>query len=413
MNKKFFLALTLMLNAAGLFAQQNFKYRAALPKTDSDGFYQISLLPPLVARAQNNLADLRIVDGAGKFVPYIFGNRLPVKNEASFAAFPEVKLSPQPDTATVFIADNQAHQTISELYLKLRNADVKRSVSLSGSDDLKHWYAIKENIGLTGAGSNTSGTYEQQLNFPSSTYRYFKIQISHQNKQPVAILQAGIYRQQQTVASVYEQLPAPMLSQLDSAGSSYVTLRFAEAYQVNKLHLNLLGIKYYRRPVNIYQVINGVHGLIAETEINSSRLPELYFSAKSQMLELQIVNGDNPALEVKGIVAYQSEQSLISYLKKGQSYYVLAGNEKATSPQYDLQFFTDSLQRSIKSIKPGAVTANPQYQNQSVPVAERTSPWLIWLAIAAVVAVLGLLTFKMMKEVNQRKEEEKGREEEV
>lgn len=407
MNRQLFLTLTLLLSVFSVFAQQTFKYQAKLPKVETDGFYRVDLSPELIAGAQANLGDIRILNQKKQFSPYIFGNQLVFKDQRSFIAFPKLKALAEVDTVTTFIVENAAHLTINQLSLQLRNASVKRNVNLSGSDDLKKWYAIKENISLEEAVSDEpgNGTYQQQLNFPSSSYRYLRIQINNENKEPVAILQAGIYRQQ-SIPPVYVQLKKPLIQQRDSAQVSYITVRFNAPYQLNKLHLEIAGQKYYKRNVRVYAVQQKEKSLVADTLISTSAIPNLYFSAKTNHLELEIVNGDNPPLVLHKVNGYQLSQSLISYLEKDQDYTILFGDGKANAPDYDLKFFGDSLQQELKPLNYQSVSANPLYQKpqekSKIAKGDGIPGWVIWAAIVIVAALLGFLTFKMTQEVSKR-----------
>ena len=413
-NKEFFLTIILLLSVSCLFAQQTFRYEAELPKVEADGFYRIDLKPELIAKCQANLGDIRILDQKKHFSPYIFGNQLVFKDQKSFIAFPKLKALAEVDTVTTFIAENKEHLTINQLSLQLRNTSVKRTVNLSGSDDLNKWYAIKENISLEEAVSDEvdNGTYQQQLNFPSSSYRYLRIQINNENKGSVAILQAGIYRQQ-TIPPVYVRLAAAVIKQKDSAGTSYIKVLFNDNYQLNKLHLDIAGQKYYKRNIRVYDIGGKDRSLVIDTVISSSAMPYLYFSVKTKRIELEIHNGDNPPLVLNKVSAYQLNQSLISYLEKGQAYQLLFGDGKATSPDYDLKFFGDSLQQELKQLDHQAISPNPVYKQVAVKTkvtkADGIPGWLIWAAIAIVAALLGFLTFRMIQEVGKRTEEGKGK----
>ncbi|KIO77938.1 hypothetical protein TH53_06490 [Pedobacter lusitanus] len=412
-NKKAFLTVILVLSLSCLFAQQTFRYQAALPKVDADGFYRIDLKPELIAKSAVNLNDIRILNQKKQFSPYIFGNQLVFKDLQSFIAFPKLKIDAAEDTVTTFIAENTARLIINQLSLQLRNTSVKRVVNLSGSDDLNKWYAVKENILLEAAGSgNTNNeTYQQQLNFPSSSYRYFKIKINNENKEPVAILQAGIYKQQFTPA-VYVKLQDAVIKQKDSAQVSRIVIRLNDNYQVNKLHPIIAGQKFYKRNIRVYAITCQGKTLITDTVISSSAKPELYFSSKTRYLELEILNGDNPPLVFDGVIAYQLNQSLISYLEKGQDYVLLFGDKDAITPDYDLKFFGDSLRRDLKQLDHGAISQNPLYKQTVTKkrVKEELIPgWLIWVAIAIVAALLGFLTFRMTQEVGKREDKENPR----
>lgn len=403
------LALFFIVSGLQLAAQQTFRYGAALQKVDSDGFYRISLSPEIVAKSKAGLADLRIMDDRQRFMPFMFGNQLILKDQASFILFPQLQHTTSADSVTTFIAENSLHLTVNHLYLKLRNTAVERIVNLSGSDDLEHWYAIKENISLADAdaGLHDKGTYMQLLNFPSSTYQYLKIQVVNKNKEPVAILQAGIY-QQQAVQPVYLKIKDGTIRQKDTAAMSLVSLQLNENYQVNKLHLTIEGQKYYKRSVRIYELAGNIRQLVSDTLINSSAPADLYLSVKTNKIILEIINGDNPPLVISKIEAYQLDQSLISYFEKGKAYSLLFGDERATIPDYDLKFFGDSVQHQLISIQHAAVQKNALYQVKKEHRKEKSSKWNEWLlggAVVVAIALLALLTFKMVTEVNKRNEQ--------
>jgi hypothetical protein len=400
------LTLVVVAQAAGLSAQQTFKYRAEIGKIDKSAFYRIVLLPEVRAKSNAEMADIRILSHGGKVVPYIFGSQLPVKMQQSFITFPRVNTANQPDTATTFVAENRNRLNINQLNLKLRNTSVDRMVTLAGSDDLANWFAIKENILLSKAAGEggSNGVYEQLLNFPASNYRYFKVQVNNNRKNPVAILQAGIYKTQ-SVTALYIALPGVKYSQKDSGKVSRVYITFDKPYPVNRLKLTVSGTKYYKRTVRIYAQNGKKRQLLSDTSIISTWNDFLYLSAKTRNLILEIPNDDNAPLSISAIEAYQLDQSLVAYLNKGESYHVLFGDTAATTPVYDLQFFADSLQRDLSMVQTGDITANPAYQHKAVINKPQIPTWLIWVAIIGVIALLTFLTFKMTREVAARKSE--------
>jgi hypothetical protein len=407
LNKVLLTLLILLANSTCLLAQQTFKHKADIGKVDTSAFYRISLPLVVLAKSNADLTDIRILNQSGKFVPYIFGNQLPVKEQQSFMVFPQISIAKQPDTITTFVAENKDRLTINQLNLKLRNTSVDRIVNLAGSDDLTNWYAIKENILLSKAGEegSTGGIYEQLLNFPASTYRYFKIQVNNNRKDPVAILQAGVY-QMQMVKPVYTELTGIKFIQKDSAKVSRIVITFNEAYPVNKLRLTVAGAKYYKRAISIYSIDGKKRSLLGNTEISSVGNNELFVSAKTKKIMLEIANEDNPPLNISAIIAYQLDQTLIAYLDKNDSYQLLFGDTVAKTQVYDLQFFADSLQRNLPVIKVGDAGNNPLFQHKMVAARQHIPTWLIWIAIIAVVSLLTFLTLKMTKEVGERKKQE-------
>ncbi|MDN3550430.1 DUF3999 family protein [Mucilaginibacter aquaedulcis] len=387
----------LMLSAS---AQRNFKYQATLPKVDSTGFYRISLQPALVAKARPDLADIRIIDAKGNFIPYITAGSLPQKDQKSFVVFTPVDARLATDTGTTFTVENKTGLALDRLWIRLQNTAVQRKVSLSGSDDLKQWFAIQEDIPLQEAVQNSEGTYMQSLSFPASNYRYLKLQVNDKNKTPIKFLQAGIYTEYAAKLSYVPVKPVE-LSRTDSNKTTYLTLKLNDNYQINKLHINITAPKYFKREVSVYQIIGKEKQLLTDAELNSAKATDLLIAAKTSQLLLLINNGDNLPLNIKSVEAYQSDESVISYLDGKQSYRLLVGDQTVQAPEYDLQFFADSIHNNLVQISHGAVSKNTEYATQKVK-AGRDYTVFIWIAIIVAAALLLFLTLKMTKEVNKK-----------
>jgi hypothetical protein len=403
LKRKCLFAIAMFCCSLPVFAQQTYRFKARVPKVPADGFYQIVLQPELVAKCQPDLADLRILSAKGKFNPYIQGSAAVDRSAQNYLALPQVGTFAKTDTTTVVVVQNKGHLSISQLWLQLRNAAVQRTVNISGSDDLKSWYAIKEDVPLQeSAGEARNGSYEQSLTFPPSTYSYFKIEINNKRKEQLAILSAGVYVDQK-VSTKYVTLSGASFRQKDSAGVSYLIVNFKHPYLLNKLSLNIGGVKYYKRPVTIYAGKNHDQALSSVT-LASSTAADLYFSAKTNKVTLEIYNGDNPPLTITSVTAYQQEQSVISYLETGEDYSFLFGDAKVQEPNYDLAFFTDSL-KSFRQINHMEVIPNPLYKTKHKAESKIPS-WLIWIAIAAVLSILTALAIKMTKELNKQKDTE-------
>lgn len=103
-NKFVFLISTVcILTGIAARAQNTFKYKADLPKIDSNGVYKIKLAPGLVAKSNESLNDIRLLDKNGKFTAYALSKNVFTGHSGNFIEFPEVKSAVSTDTATVYI----------------------------------------------------------------------------------------------------------------------------------------------------------------------------------------------------------------------------------------------------------------------------------------------------------------------
>nr|WP_294942899.1 hypothetical protein [uncultured Mucilaginibacter sp.] len=408
LRNKLLLMLALMGVSSVAFAQKA-KYMAQLPKAHRDDMYIIKLPPAITAKANSDLSDIRIADTAGRAIPYMFGDKIP--NNASkpnFVNFKQLAGGAGADTVTTFTVETPSGYTgISQFALVLRNTAVGRKADLSGSDDLKNWYAIKEGIVLQKTGDNdgAKGSFEQLITFPSSNYRYFRLKVDNGPHDPVAILAAGIYRAPMEEKPDYWQLENIKFTQKDSGKTSRIFINFDDNHRVDDLVLLFTGTRYYKRSIRIYEIKGRQRNLLMSGYVGSSDDPNMFFSAKTKKLEAEIDNEDNPPLVVSSVKAWQLHQSVIAYLNTSKEYRLLFGDSTATTPNYDLHFFADSVRGDgfISVLEPEEVKNNPKYSSGTLQTATKSFPtWALWAVIVAVLTALAAMTFKMTKEVGKR-----------
>ncbi|WP_426667039.1 hypothetical protein ACPPVU_13515 [Mucilaginibacter sp. McL0603] len=391
------LLVTVSSAATSVWAQSTYKFKADLQKIDSSGVYKINLKPDQIAKCNEKLSDIRLLDGNRKFKAYVLSKNLFIDNTDQFIEFPEVNLNDNADS--IYIAENKNGISTNNLSLKLKNTDVERSVNLSGSQDLKKWYAIKEDIPLEKAGTGNESEYQQTLYFPTSNYQYLKIQVNGKNKTPVKIMRAGVYLSQLS-REEFAFLPPAKFNVKDTNKVSHVYIHFDEPYTINQLRLIVSAPNYYERHISIYDVQNKNANLVRDATI-SFRGKVIYLSAKTKQLRIDISNGDDVPLTVQRIDAFQQNQYLISYLEAGHSYSILSGDSSANEPVYDLSFLKSKPYNRVPVINHLTVYKNPAYVIQR-SVVKKNLTSLLWVAIVAVLILLSFLTWKMVKEINAR-----------
>jgi hypothetical protein len=420
MNKRIILFFCFCFSVA--VQAQSYTWQAKLDSVIADGFYKIQLTPAITSKTQPSFSDLRIYDAQNKEMPYI----LQVEKPAAYAElFKEYKISnlEKEKKLTRLILENPEKKKIDNIQLVIKNADVTKSLRLSGSDDKMHWYIIKDNYVISDVYSNQTTSTVKIFDFPLSDYKYFKIEISDSASPALNILKAG-YFDSYTEDAKYTEVPEPKLSQTDSIAikETYVKITFDEPYWVDKLYINVEGPHYYYRgcfigTMHITTLKNGkieksfhpltdgftlssngnntIHWPIHPQHNLTDKLPDLY---------LQIINQDNPPLKVTEIKAYQITHNVIAYLQKGKPYKFVFGNDKATEPSYDLANFKDSIS-SVKTLSIGNIgliaqsaskeetkTANSFFANKTV----------MWSALLVVLLILGAMSLKMIKEIGKK-----------
>jgi len=385
-------------------AQKTFKYAAKVGPVDTPEFYSIALQPGLVAKSKADLSDLRLMDDSGHFVPYVLAQGQPpwVDNSAPYIPFPAVAAKSATDSGTTYVVKNTAPAPVNNLFIKLKNAAVERTLNLFGSDDLNHWYVIEENIAIQPAVSANGSDYDQQLSFPPSNYHYLKLMVNDKHRAPIRFLAAGTY-QQRSLPVKYSEIAGAKFVKKDSGKSTFITVSLVGNYWVDMISLNIKAPKFYSRNVSIYDISGRQRELLSTDALRSDIKGVLPVEVKTSKLLLEIDNEDNPPLSVAQVSLFQTERSALAYLEAGKAYQLLTGDTAASAPNYDLKFFTDSARNRALKITHAAVLNNALYMAPvQVPKPGNERTILIWGSILTALLLLTLLTWKMAGEVKKR-----------
>jgi hypothetical protein len=378
---------------------QTFEWKANLGKVDSAGFYQIPIQPATTALIKSDLSDLRLIDERGKNVPFIVQQKS-VAQAAAFVPFPIVGNRTDSNNTTLEVDVNASAGT-DYLHLVITNTAVERAASISGSNDRKQWFIIKENLRLINT-DDAIGTdrFVQSINYPFNRYRYLKLVIANSKSDPLNILQAGVYRASSgSNRETYLGNPATTFTQNDSNQTTVVHIVNAASYVADRISWRIEGPKFYKRDARIFVQGRDRKGrqFLSSFQVVSGQQQAVSLpSVKSKEYWIEVDNGDNPPLTFSNITTAQLQRSLIAYLDGGTGYYLLAGNPAAAAPRFDLAGFRDSIPAVVPALNYGPLVDT----SSSVTAATNDKKWL-WPAIIVMVAALGWLTFRLIGDVKR------------
>lgn len=399
--KKNSLLLIALLSAFHLLNAQGFRVKAPVAKVQASGFYKIMINPDLSAHARADLSDIRIVNQQNTQIPYIVQNRPTITN----AVFTKLNiLSNTTDKKnTVLQLENKASGT-DLLYLVMANTAVERYASISGSNDKLHWYIIDDYILLRNSDDQQSGRYIQTIQFPFSKYPYLKLEIHNEHTDPLNIIEAGTFNQTGETPLTYQRNPGTRYYQIDSSdGHSYIFINNKETYITERISLQMNGPKFFSRPASLFALSdkNMERQELAGTILSSTQSSITLNESKDQQLLLLIQNGDNPPLKITGLYTEQANRYLVSYLEANEQYSILAGNNNAARPEYDLSQFKDSIPKEIPVV--GYGTPVPVASTPSIKPTDRLNKWL-WPMIITGILFLSFLTYKLVSDMKQSEE---------
>ena len=389
---------------------ESYKFYSRLDSVQASGFYKVALTPELNAHLKTDYSDIRIINSSNKWIPHMLRN--PAGESSDTQLWIDFKFTKTENTRLNTTLEIENKRTlISNINLVIRNTAAERFCTLSGSDDRVNWFIINDSILLNPVPAETRSENTFQINFPSSSYKFFKLIIHNNNKDPFDIKRVVQITSAAAMLHAENKLiknPAPRIEQKDSGKISYIKITQQQPYQFDNISLQLSGVKYYSRKVNLYipysdnnSFSNPGQLLKSFTASNNSTLSFNVPLTKCLVFYLLINNEDNLPITVQVVKTAISNRYITAYLEAGNNYKLIMDNEAAIMPDYDLLKLNSKIPDSIASLQVGKITAFTE--NQPAPTAAKNNKWILWLAIATALAILLFFTYKMLAEVDKRK----------
>jgi hypothetical protein len=406
--KKFIFLLFILISTQSF--SQTFKGEANIPAVDKDGFYRIFISPEVSTHLNSTLSNVRIYGSKDKEVPYLLQEEIPTQYTQVFKKYEIVEKKQQKNCCTSLVLRNPESKPINNISLSIKNAEVTKLAVLLGSDDNQNWFALKQHFTLSSIDNQNKTSEIKIVDFPLSNYTYYKLQIEDSTSAPLNILNAGYY-EVNSEQGKYTEVSTFKISKSDSVvqKQSFVTIKFDTTHLIDRLAITMTGAPYFLRQASLS---------IKKERVNRKGKKEAYFewlynfelsSKQSSLIDLSgvqindllltIENRDNPPLDVAAVKAYQLNRYVTAWLKKGESYKLKFGGPGLSMPDYDIEYFKDSIPKQTQVLAVGPVFIFKTESTESKTFF--TSRSIIWVAIVVVVIVLGIMTLRMVNETSK------------
>jgi hypothetical protein len=392
------------------FAQTDgYRYYTNPDTVKKSGFYNILLSPGINAHLKTDYSDVRIIDDKSKWVPHVF--HAPFYERTATAVRSDLKFtiaeSNKINTAVLI----ETLHSVNNINVTIKNTEVSKYCSLSGSNDLQNWYVITDSVLLTPQPAEKNTERILKLNFPESNYRHLKLVIVNRNKDPFDILSVA---ESATVKDDFFtdivagfKNPKTVLQQKDSGNKSIIKISQAENFHYDRIEINCTGPKYYNRRAELYVAITGNDSTLnpgsfisSFTLSNNNNVNIAIPLQRTKVFYLIINNGDNPPLLINSVNTALSTRYITAYLEKDKAYKVIIQNEFATLPDYDITKDYPVANDSVPILGTGNILAMENVKTNTVKSSNKQ--WMIWLAIITALVLLLIFTKTMLKEVNKK-----------
>jgi hypothetical protein len=393
------------------------------------GMADLDLPPAILARATEDLSDLRLADDAtGVEVPYVIepARVTPRRVEISARLYNHAYL---PGKQTSVVAD--FGQTFLKDSVEVRTGGVnyRRRVQIEGGDDGQRWQMVRQGALLFQVAG--SPPFERfVVTMPENNFRCLRVTVFNGPGDPPRLAVTDVR------ARRFETPPAPLdavspaqttTAEQPREKETWVTVDAGAPNQ--RLALARLGVSdpnFWRRVT--------VWGRRAESEVVKVRREDgaeiekrrdvpwsplgadwIYRIEDDQSLDValgdvnfrhlqfRIQNQDDRPLTVADVKLFRRPMHVIFQTQAGASYRLYVGNPRAERPRYDLARFADRLkEQGVAAARCGTLAPNPGYHAEAKEKhwSERYAG-LLWIGLLAALVVLACVVWRQVRSAGQ------------
>ena len=401
-------AAVFALSLSHSVAQQ---WKAELPTVEKAGLHRIVLSPEMVGRSREDLGDVQLVDSAARAIPYVLEVAEEAESVETMRDFDILRNDVVGKQTILEFSSTKALPVVHDISLRIRNAQVRKEVGLSGSDDGFRWFFIKKDIlQLSGGGSETSAL--RMIDLPASDYLFYRLVLNDSLTEPVQVLNVqwlGSAERRPTLTPINDAHWA----QFEDAETQHLELIVPYTATVDQMVITVGDSGDYHRDCrllvrrNSFEYERGKRRSVSRMEqvaafaLTSRTLNTVeILGLREDTFAIVIQNGDDLPLSIKNVRCFQRERSLRAELRLGMHYTLMTGDPKKSAPQYDIVHFKDKLPEPIATISHGPLIALATTPEAGPSIAP--SRWWIWAGLVAVLGIVGFMAVRMLREPQQQ-----------
>lgn len=330
---------------AALPIPSGWEYAQELPIA-APGLVELAIPPAALDRALGGLVDVRVIDGAGREVPYLFRAkpRPPVRTETVAT---EISQSGVED-ATVAVYRTAAAGTIDTITLRTPARDFIKPVTMEASDDRSRWWPLAIRYPVF---RQSDGSERLAIRVAPGRYPYLRITVGDARERPIPL----------TSVTTYQTPPEPAEAEvvtvaLDAVATGGASTRLLLNLPARNLSPRRIALDpddpVFSREVAV-AVRTTVDGEAREQVIARGRIHRVSLAGVSRSEVLSILlpgqplagrtlvvtveNGDSPPLSLRQPVRVTFELLRLRFsARPGERYALAVGNRSAKPPRYDL-----------------------------------------------------------------------------
>jgi hypothetical protein len=381
----------------------------------ASGLIDFVMPPDVFGRSRPDLGDLRLIDSAGKTVPYALRIRAPRDVQEPLAHQRTFNRAVNPDRSLEISIDlGEAPPQHNEIAVQLAGDGYGRPLRLEGSPDGKTWSKLLDHVYVVHLKVGDQLIDQHRFSYSPSRFRYLRVALKPdrvlKNDEP-QIKSVQVYHsirvhgEEMTHGATLQ--PREPVRWNNEYASAWVIDLGEEGVPCERLDIQIEE-RDFVRPFMVERFEPGrsdpqviVAGELRPNDKNRSPTVPIILQQTvfARWLRLTIQDARNPPLTIGNVWYTAAVRQVVFRVPEGTQppLRLYHGNPMATAPRYD---FASTLPARLDPlpdrIELGALERNPQYVPPPKPWTERW-PYLVDAVLAAACALLLAVLFVLAR----------------
>lgn len=366
--------------------------------------------------ARADLSDLRVIADDGSLVPFLVDRGERAASPADVTASVRNR-GWHADGAATAVLDFRERVPKTRLRLALSGDNFRRRVAVEGSDDGEQWTTLVDEAWVFAVPGQEPNRYET-VPLPENDFPLLRIAVhpGEGERNRVQVLGATIPARADSPRHEEVLHPKWTRSEDTKAHESWLTVDLGARRQpFNAVGLEVADERFFRE-VRLEARRDGRAGAARVSWLELGRgavyrlehggrrreCLQIDVSGRERVVRLTVSNGDDRPLAVRGIAFRVPVERVVFEAAAGRAYRLAYGSPTASAPAFDLartvgdagSWATAAAEAVLGPARRRVGAPSP------LPWTERR-PALLWGGLLGVVAVLGLLTWRALRQMGQ------------
>ena len=325
-----------LLTIVQLFSYQYFK---TIKITGKSTYKQFFLTEDIYENSKNNLGDIRIIDKNGKEVPYVIesGKKQEKHSEKIVARAKINEVLTKKDKMEFIVkfnSDSLLKDIIGNRLELIPSKNFYTEYTLLGSNNGTDWEQI-----TSGEIYKTPDKSNLTIEFSEKRYEFYKI-VTPLDKGN--IFSEAILKLSNSEAGKLKTVGTKLEYKVEQEGKNTILKIKSKFLPLKNIILDV-NDEFQRN----YAVRSGdnfyAEGIISKVGEKSNLMINLENVPKFSEIIIEIQNGDNSPLKIKGITGNYVPDRIVFKSVEGENYKITFGDENLDKPEYDIAEFVDSI----------------------------------------------------------------------